>query len=133
MEGYFKEINKNKYLMLVTTNESKELIKWYEKMWSKIRDLISSKTKNSDNYDEKYIKILFILDDKLPLNKTIEVQSMIIAVRTVFHDNNKYYPPFFLDECLYKLWIMNNIKMFYYDQTDEWIKRVQYLSLIGIF
>ena len=72
-------------------------------MWSKIRDLISSKTKNSDNYDEKYIKILFILDDKLPLNKTIEVQSMIIAVRTVFHDNNKYYPPFFLDECLYKL------------------------------
>ena len=133
MEGYFKEINKNKYLMLVTTNESKELIKWYEKVWSKIRDLISSKTKNSDNYDEKYIKILFILDDKLPLNKTIEVQSMIIAVRTVFHDNNKYYPSFFLDECLYKLWIMNNIKMFYYDQTDEWIKRVQYLSLIGIF
>ena len=104
--------------MLVTTNESKELIKWYEKVWSKIRDLISSKTKNSDNYDEKYIKILFILDDKLPLNKTIEVQSMIIAVRTVFHDNNKYYPQFFLDECLYKLWIMNNIKMFYYDQTD---------------
>ena len=49
------------------------------------------------------MKIKFDLDDELPLNKTIEICSMIIVVRAVFHDNNKYYPQVFLDECLYKL------------------------------
>ena len=49
------------------------------------------------------MKIKFNLDDKLPLNKTIEIPSMIVVVRTVFHENNKYYPHVFLDECLYKL------------------------------
>ena len=29
-------------------------------------------TKNADDYDEKYIKIKFNLDDELPLNKMIE-------------------------------------------------------------
>ena len=31
---------------------------------------------------------------------------MIIVVSTVFYENNKYYPKVFLDECLYKLWII---------------------------
>ena len=49
------------------------------------------------------MKIKFNLDDKLPPNKTIEIPSMIVVARTVFHENNKYYPQVFLDECLYKL------------------------------
>ena len=48
------------------------------------------------------MKITFASDDELPPNKTIEIRSMIIVVRTVFHENNKYYPQVFLDECLYK-------------------------------
>ena len=72
-------------------------------MWSKIRDLIRPITKKSDDYDEKYIKIKFNSDDELPLNKTIEIPSMIIVVRAVFHENNKYYAQIFLDECLYKV------------------------------
>ena len=43
--------------MLVPTNESKEKIKKSEELWSKIRDLIRSITKNSDDYDGKYMKI----------------------------------------------------------------------------
>ena len=78
-------------------------IKEYEELWSKIRDLIKSVTKNSDNYDEKYMKVKYNSDDKLNLNKTIEIPSMIIVVRAVFHENNKYLPQVFLDECLYKL------------------------------
>ena len=42
-------------------------------------------------------------DNELPLNKTIEMPTMTIAVRNVFHKNNKYYSQVFLDECLYKL------------------------------
>ena len=49
------------------------------------------------------MKIKFTSDDELPLNKTIEIPSMIIALRAVFHENNKYYPQDFLDEHLYKL------------------------------
>ena len=55
VNGYFEEINKSKYLTEVPTNESKEKIKKYEELWGKIRDLIISMTKNSDDYDEKYI------------------------------------------------------------------------------
>ena len=55
VNGYPEEINENKYLTLVASNESKEKIKIYEELWSNIRDLIRSITRNSDDYDEKYM------------------------------------------------------------------------------
>ena len=63
-------------------------------------------TKNSDDHDKKYMKIKFNLYEELPLNKMIEIPSLIIVVRAIFHENKKYYPHVFLDECLYKLWII---------------------------
>ena len=41
------------------------------------------------------MKIKFNSDDELPLNKTIEIPTMTIVVRAVFHENNKYYPQVF--------------------------------------
>ena len=46
VNGYFEEINENEFLTLVSTNERK---------------------------DEKYMKIKFDTDDKLPLNEKIEI------------------------------------------------------------
>ena len=86
---YFEESNRNKYLILVPTNESKTRIKNREELWSKIRDLVRSITKQSDDYDDKYTKIEFNADGKLPLNRTIELPSQIKVVRVVFHENNK--------------------------------------------
>ena len=43
------------------------------------------------------MKIKFNSDDELTLNKTIEIPSIRIVVRAVFHENNKYYPQVFLD------------------------------------
>ena len=103
MNGYFEEIHKNKYLTLVPTNGSKEKIKNYEELWIKIRDFIRSISKNSHDYDEKYINIEFDSDDELSINKTIEIHIMTMVVRAVFHENNKHYPQVFLDECLYKI------------------------------
>ena len=68
VNGYFEESTGNKYLMLVTTNESKEKNLKNEKLWSKIRDLIRLITNNSDDYDEKYMKIKFNSDGELPKN-----------------------------------------------------------------
>ena len=59
-------------------------------MWIKIRDLVRSITKTTNNYDEKYIKIKFNSDDELTLNKTIEIPSIMIVFRTIFHENNNY-------------------------------------------
>ena len=59
VNGNYEEINGDKYLTLVPTNENKDKIKKYEELWSKIRDLIKSMTKNSGDYDEKYMKIKF--------------------------------------------------------------------------
>ena len=58
-----------------------------EELWSKIRDFIKSVTKKSYNYDEKYMKIKFDSDDKLPPNKTINIPIVTIIVRAVFHEN----------------------------------------------
>ena len=58
----------------------KEKIKMYEELWSKMRDLIGSITKNSDDYDEKYMKNRFNSNDELTLNKMIEIPSMITVV-----------------------------------------------------
>ena len=66
--------------------------KRYGKLWSKIQDLIRSITENSEDYDEKYVKIKFNSDNKLPLNKTVEISIMAIVARAIFLDNNKYYP-----------------------------------------
>ena len=40
-------------------------------------------TQNLDNYDEKYMKMKFVSDDSLPLNKTTEIPIVTIAFRTV--------------------------------------------------
>ena len=76
----FEEINGNKCLTPVPANKSKEKIKKYEELLIKMRDLFRSVTKNSDDYDKKYMKIKFNLDDQLPLNKIIEISTMIIVV-----------------------------------------------------
>ena len=68
-------------LTLGPTNESKEKIKKYEELWSKIRDLVRSITKNSDDYEEKYMKVKFNSDDEFSLlfYETIEIPIMAIV------------------------------------------------------
>ena len=70
VNGYFDKINGNKYLALVHTNESK--------------DLIRPITKNSDDYDEEYIQFRFNSDDNLPLNKMVEISTITIVVEIFF-------------------------------------------------
>ena len=43
---------------------------------------------------EKHMKHKFNSDDDLPLEKTLELYNVIIVVRSVFHEDNKYYYKF---------------------------------------
>ena len=63
--------------MLVPTDESKYILEKCIELWTKIKDFISSKTNNSNDYNEKYMK-------------------------TKFNSENKYYLQACLDECFYK-------------------------------
>ena len=76
--------------MLVPTNESKTLKN--KKIWRTMESKIS---KNSDDQDEKYMKIKFDSGDNLRLNKTIEIPIVTIGVGAVFHEYNRYYPQVF--------------------------------------
>ena len=60
-----------------------------------MKDLIRLITKNSDDYAEKNMKIKVNSDNKLRLNKTVEIPTMIIVIRAFFLENNKYYPQVF--------------------------------------
>ena len=78
INGYIKESNRNKYLTLVFSEKC--TLKKYEELWSKIRNLIRSITycnlnskldslHNTENYDQKYVKIKFNLDNDLSLKR----------------------------------------------------------------
>ena len=54
-------------------------------------------------YDKDYMKIKFERNDYLPTDKTANIHQIIIIIRSVFAQNDKFYPQLFLDDGLYKL------------------------------
>ena len=49
------------------------------------------------------MKIKFNSDNHLPLNKTLKLNNLTVTARSAFEEHGKYYPNFYLDECLYEL------------------------------
>ena len=95
--GHFKEKNDDKYLSLDSTDK-------YKEVWSGTRSEI--KTTNGRKelfYEKKRAKIGIDNDDDLPLNKSLKFPTLVIIIRCVFQEDEKFYPLIYLDECLYKL------------------------------
>ena len=57
------------------------------------------------------MKIKFDSEDDLSLKKKLKLCKMVVVLRSAFHDNNKYYPHVFLDEYLYKLFVLYLIEL----------------------
>ena len=93
----------DRYLTLVATDEIKDTQKMYKELWDRTKNIIKLITNNSDICEEKYMKIKFNSNDYLSLKKPLELCNMVINVRSVFHEDNKYYPQVLIDKCLYKL------------------------------
>ena len=83
--------------------KGKVRLKTYKELCDKIRDLVRSISNNSDDYDQKYMKIKFNSDDDLSSQKILELCEIMIVLRSVFHEDNWYYSYIFLDKCLCKL------------------------------
>ena len=43
-------------------------------------------------YEKEYMKIRFSSDDNLPLNKILKFHILTVIARSVFQQNDKYYP-----------------------------------------
>ena len=95
--GYFKEKNREKYLIIDSTKK-------YEEVQSGIRSEIKTINGRKELFYEKiYARIGVNIDDNLPLNKKLKFPMLTIIIRCVFQEGEKLYPQVYLDECLYEL------------------------------
>ena len=97
--GYIEEKGVNKYLIFDSTDKNKELLKKYNDLYDKIKEISSDEC----DYGKDYMKIKFNSDDDLPLNKPLKFNNMTITMRSVFEDDSKPYLQVFLDDTLYEL------------------------------
>ena len=74
----------------------------YTKIWEEVKKLINEVDDNEfRDYDKDYGVISFDTDDVLPLNSIINIYSMTLVIRSVFKENNKFYPQIHLSNCFY--------------------------------
>ena len=75
----------------------------YTNLWYKIKNLTECNSIKASKYRKDFMKIKFNSDDNLPLYKALKIHICAIVIRSVFEENGKHYPQFFLDEYLYEL------------------------------
>ena len=96
-----EEKNGNKYLVFDYTDNNKKVLKKHTELWDGIKNLIKTIDNRLNECENDFIKIKFNSDDNLSLNQLLKFHVSRIIVRSVFKEDGKYYPQFFLDECLY--------------------------------
>ena len=104
--GCTEEKNGNRYLTLVSTVKTKEVLIKYAELWDNIKNLIKAiQGGEACDYGKDFMKIKFNSDsdDNLLLNKILKIYNMTIVIGSVFQEDGKYYLQVFLDECLYGL------------------------------
>ena len=102
VDGYIEEKNGNKYLTQNSTDNNKELLAKYTKLWDGINNLIIEMNDKPGKYGKDFMKIKFNSADDLPLNKTLKLHNLTTFARSVFQEDGKYYPQDILDDCLYE-------------------------------
>ena len=101
--GYIEEKNGNKCLILDTTDENKNLLKYYNDVGNGIKNKIEAVSSGKCYYEKDYMKVKFNSDDDLPLNKPLKFHSIVKIIGSVFEEDGKLYPQVFLDDTLYEL------------------------------
>ena len=80
--------------MFASTNKNKKVLKKYTDVWNEIKNQIETQNGGkSIKYKKDLMKIRFDSDDNdLYLGKIESIPVLIIVVKSVFQNNNKYYP-----------------------------------------
>ena len=72
----------------------------YETIWEKIKEVFNNKI---SNYNKDYTVFKFDSNDVLPLDTIINIHFLGIIIRSVFKNDNGYYPQIYIHDCWYKL------------------------------
>ena len=103
VDGYIEDKNGNKYLIFAFTDINKEVLRKYTELWDGIKNLIEKINNKPVEYGKDFMKNEFNSNDNLPLNRILRLYKLTTIVRSVFQEDNIYYPQIFLDECLSEL------------------------------
>ena len=101
-DGYFKEKNGNKYLVLHSADKNKEVLIKYTKLQDGIKNSVEKVNNKLSENGQDFMNIKLNSDDNLSLNKTQKLHNKTLIIRSVFEKDGKYYPQVFLNECLYE-------------------------------
>ena len=99
VDGYIEEKNG----IFASADKNKEVLTKYTEFWAGIKGLTDKIDDKPGEHGKDFIKIKFYSDNSLPLSKILKLQVLTVIVRSIFQEENKYYPQVFLDECLSEL------------------------------
>ena len=90
-------------MIFASKNKNKEALEKYTELWNEIKNEIETISGGEPiTYKKDFMKITFESDEDLPLGKILNIPILTIVTRTVFQEDNKYYPQVYFHECLYK-------------------------------
>ena len=98
MDSLKKKMEKNIQLWYLHADKNKEVLIKYTELWDKIKNLIECnfiEKINGGEYEKVFMKIKFSSDDNLLLNKILKLHNMTIVIRSVFQEDDEYYPQVF--------------------------------------
>ena len=79
------------------------LLKKYTDVWDGIKNKIKTINGGKENdYGKDYMNIKFDSNNDLPLNKPLKFHAMTIIIRSVFEEDDRFYPQLYLDYALYE-------------------------------
>ena len=100
MKGKFVKGKKDDEWYLIIEG-SIDVLRGFLNVFKSIRDKIENVNDDVVEYDRNCMKIKFISNDDLPVDKTVDLHLITIVVRAIFAQNGKYYLQLFLDDALY--------------------------------
>ena len=103
VDTHIIEENENKYLISALTEDNKEVLEPYKKLWSKIKKQIKAiNSGESIKYKNNFREIRLDSYDDLSLNKILCFSVLDIIVESVFQIESEYYPQIHINECEYE-------------------------------
>ena len=84
-------------MVFALTGKNKEALANFTELWDEVKDQIELISGNKPiEYKKDFMKIKFESADDSPLVKILNIPLCVIIVRSVFQENNNYYPQVFL-------------------------------------
>ena len=100
LDAYIEKSGENRYLIFVSTDKNKVMLKNYIELWDEIKEQIELIASDEvTKYSKNFVKMKFKTNDSLPLNKIINIPVCIVIVSSIFKKDNEYHPQVLLHDC----------------------------------